>query len=126
MNTTDWTMKMSATDSDHPYSETAEAGDAVFVSGCLPVDEVDNLVEGRSAAIDAALATVGRRLGNAGLGLEDVVKLTYFVTDISDRELANQQYRDTWDEPRPARTMVQVVALPRGASVEIDAIARKR
>jgi 2-iminobutanoate/2-iminopropanoate deaminase len=117
---------MSSADLDHPYSETASAGDAVFVSGCLPVDVEENLVVGRSEAITAALATVERRLGGVGLGLKDVVKLTYFVTDISDRELANQQYRDSFTDPRPARTMVQVVALPRGASVEIDAIARRR
>jgi len=117
---------MTSADLDHPYSETSEAGPVVFVSGCLPVDETDTLVEGRSAAIDAALATVGRRLGKIGLGFENVVKLTYYVTDIGDRALANEQYRRTFQEPRPARTVVQVVALPRGASVEIDAVAHRR
>jgi enamine deaminase RidA (YjgF/YER057c/UK114 family) len=116
---------MTSSDFDHPYSETAVVGDAVFVSGCLPVDEHDNIVEGRKEALDAALATVERRLTNIGLGLADIAKLNYYVTDLADRALANDQYVATWDEPRPARSIVQVVALPRGASVEIDAIARR-
>jgi enamine deaminase RidA (YjgF/YER057c/UK114 family) len=113
-------------DFDHPYSEVATAGDAVFVSGCLPVDEQENLATEPREALDAALATVARRLGTVGLDLSDVVKLTYFVTDIADRALANDQYVDRFADPRPARTVVQVVALPRGARVEIDAIARRR
>lgn len=117
---------MTSSDFDHPYSDSAVIGDAVFVSGCLPIDKEENLIEGRKEALDAALATVGRRLAKIGLGLPDVAKLTYFVTDMSDRALANDQYVATWEEPRPARTIVQVAALPRGASVEIDAIARKR
>lgn len=116
---------MTAADFDHPYSATATIGDVVFVSGCLPVDEQERLIEGRTEALDAALATVGRRLATIGLNLSDVVKLTYYVTDMADRALANDQFVATWPKPRPARSIVQVVALPRGASVEIDAIARR-
>ncbi|MDI9979566.1 RidA family protein [Rhodococcus sp. IEGM 1307] len=116
---------MSSADFDHPYSDTATIGDAVFVSGCLPIDEAQNLIDGRKEALDAALATVGRRLATVGLGLSDVVKLTYYVTDISDRALANDQFVKHFTEPRPARTVVEVTALPRGASVEIDAIAHR-
>jgi enamine deaminase RidA (YjgF/YER057c/UK114 family) len=118
---------MSASDFDHPYSDSATIGDAVFVSGCLPVDEAENLVDSsRKDALDAALTTVGRRLAKVGLELSDVVKLTYYVTDIADRALANEQFVEQFTEPRPARSILQVVALPRGASVEIDAIARRR
>lgn len=116
---------MTSADFDHPYSDSVTIGDVVFVSGCLPVDEDENLIEGRKEALDAALATVGRRLANVGLTLADVAKLTYFVTDMADRALANDQYVASWAEPRPARTIVQVAALPRSASVEIDAIARR-
>lgn len=112
-----------STDLDHPYSDAVTVGDLVFVSGCLPVDEEENLVEGE-AALDAALGMVSRRLGTLGLGLDDVVKLTYYVTDVGDRPAANEQYKRTWEEPRPARTLIGVASLPRGASVEIDAIAR--
>ena len=113
-------------DFDHPYSEVATAGEAVFVSGCLPVDEHENLASEPKEALDAALGMVARRLAGIGLGLPDVVKLTYYVTDIADRALANDQYVEFFQEPRPARTVVQVVALPRGARVEIDAVARTR
>jgi len=116
---------MTSADFDHPYSETVTVDNVVFVSGCLPVDEAENLIEGRKEAIDAALATVERRLATIDLSLSDIVKLTYFVTDMADRALANDQYVASWAEPRPARTIVQVVALPRGASVEIDAVARR-
>jgi enamine deaminase RidA (YjgF/YER057c/UK114 family) len=114
---------MTNPDFEHPYSDTVTVGDTVFVSGCLPVDEAENLIEG-PGALDAAQGMVSRRLASAGLGLDDVVKLTYFVTDIGDRPAANDQYVRTWNEPRPARTLIGVAALPRGASVEIDAIAR--
>jgi enamine deaminase RidA (YjgF/YER057c/UK114 family) len=117
---------MASADFEHPYSDSATIGDAVFVSGCLPIDEAENLITGRKEALDAALATVGRRLAKVGLGLPDVVKLTYYVTDIADRALANDQFVEQFTEPRPARSILQVVALPRGASVEIDAIARRR
>lgn len=116
---------MTSADFDHPYAETATIGDAVFVSGCLPVDEAENLVTGNKEALDAALATVGRRLATIGLDLTHVAKLTYFVTDMADRKLANDQFVATWPEPRPARTIVAVAGLPRGASVEIEAIARR-
>jgi 2-iminobutanoate/2-iminopropanoate deaminase len=114
---------MTHPDLQHPYSDTVTVGDLVFVSGCLPVDEHENLVDG-PGALDAALGMVARRLASAGLGLDDVVKMTYFVTDIGDRPAANDQYVRTWPEPRPARTMIGVAALPRGASVEIDVIAK--
>lgn len=115
---------MTAADFQHPYSDSVRVGDIVFVSGCLPVDEDENLVTGRKEALDAALATVGRRLAKAGLTLDAVVKLTYYVTDMADRALANDQFVAGWPEPRPARSIVEVAGLPRGASVEIDAIAR--
>ncbi len=110
-------------DLEHPYSDAVVAGGLIFVSGCLPVDERENLVEG-PAALDAALGTVERRLASVGATLEDVVKMTYFVTDVGDRPAANAQYEMTWDEPRPARTLIGVASLPRGASVEIDVVAR--
>ena len=58
--------------------------------------------------------------------LADVVKVTYYVTDLSLRDEANEQFLGTWSEPRPARTFVGVKDLPYGATVEIDAIATAR
>ncbi|MCW2783080.1 MAG: putative endoribonuclease [Marmoricola sp.] len=111
-------------DHDHPYSEAVIAGGLVFLSGCLP----DNLPSPGTdqTPLSLAMDVVERRLKLVGGSLEDIVKLTYFVTDMSLREGANQQYLDLWDEPRPARTVIGVASLPRNSSVEIDAIARYR
>lgn len=111
-------------DPNHPYSEAIEAGGLALLSGCLPVTEDGTLVKGTREALDAAVDTARRRLKNLGLDLENVVKVTYYVTDIGLRDHANQQYVDTWERPRPARTVVAVAGLPYGADVEIDVTAR--
>lgn len=111
-------------DNDHPYSEAIVAGGLVFLSGCLPDDQVAPFADGREL-LDAAMKTVERRLRNVGGTLGDIVKLTYYVTDIGLRDAANQQYIDLWDEPRPTRTLIGVAGLPRNSAVEIDAIARQ-
>lgn len=111
-------------DLHHPYSPAAIVGDLVFVSGCLPVDKDERIVTGRREALDAALTQVGRRLKGTGATTNDLVRLTYFVTDISLRDEANDQFEEMWPDPRPARSMVGVASLPRGANVEIEVIAR--
>jgi 2-iminobutanoate/2-iminopropanoate deaminase len=113
-----------AKDAAHPYSPAVVAGGLVHVSGSLPLREDGVVVGGRAAALDAAIDTVRRRLATVGAGLEDVVKATYFLTDISLRDEANEQFRRLWPAPRPARTVVEVSALPYGAVVEIDVVAR--
>lgn len=85
-----------------------------------------SIVEGREAALEAALETLARRLATVNLTLADVVKLTYFVTDITLREEANQQLIEHFAHPRPARSFVEVSRLPYGATVEIDAVAHRR
>ncbi|MDO5669411.1 MAG: RidA family protein [Corynebacterium sp.] len=108
---------------DHPYSMAKRAGDFIFVSGALSVDENYQPVEGRKEALDAALARMTERLATAGGELKDLVKLTYFVTDITLREDANEQFAEHFAKARPARTFLEASRLPYGASVEIDAIA---
>ena len=115
-----------STDPNHPYSPAVVAGGLVLVSGSLPLREDGTVVAGGRAALDAAVETVRQRMATVGAKLEDVVKLTYFVTDISLRDVANQQFLDLWSEPRPARTVVGVSELPYGSVVEIDAVARAR
>jgi enamine deaminase RidA (YjgF/YER057c/UK114 family) len=112
------------TDNDHPYSESATAGGLVFLSGCLPEESAAPYADA-DELLDAAMATVERRLRAAGGTLADIVKLTYFVTDIALREAANRQYTRLWDEPRPARTVIGVSSLPRNSAVELDAVARE-
>lgn len=111
---------------EHPYTEAYDDGGIVYVSGALSVDPSGAVVGGRRPALDAALEKLRVRLGTVGLGLGDVVKTTYFVTDVSLREEANEQFVAAFVEPRPARSFVEVAGLPYGASVEIEAVARRR
>ena len=111
--------------SAHPYSPAFAVGDLGFVSGALSVDTDGAAVLGRLPAIEAATARLTERLATVGMDLADVVKTTYFVTDVSLREEANAHYERTFAEPRPARSFVEVAALPYGATVEIEAIAHR-
>jgi 2-iminobutanoate/2-iminopropanoate deaminase len=111
--------------SAHPYSPAFAVGDLAFVSGALSVDADGQAVDGRTEAIQAAADRLTERLATVGMELADVVKTTYFVTDISLRQEANAHYEQIFAEPRPARSFVEVAALPYGASVEIEAIAHR-
>ena len=113
------------TNPEHPYSDAYDDHGVVYVSGALSVDAEGVAVEGRRAALDAALAKLRQRLGTVGLDLEHVVKATYFVTDVSLRAEANEQFVEAFAHPRPARSFVEVRALPYGATVEIEAVARR-
>ena len=116
---------MTAT-AEHPYTEAYDDDGTVYVSGALSVGPDGTVVGGRRPALDAALEKLRVRLGTVGLGLADVVKATYFVTDVSLREEANEQFVEMFAEPRPARSFIEVSRLPYGATVEIEAVARRR
>jgi 2-iminobutanoate/2-iminopropanoate deaminase len=108
---------------DHPYSPAMVANGMVYVSGALSIDKEGRPVAGRRAALDAAMERLAERLATVGTNLGNIVRATYYVTDVSLRDEANQQYCDVFREPRPARTFVAVAQLPYGATVEIEAIA---
>lgn len=116
-------MSMTEVSADHPYSPAFVVAGLVFVSGALSVDANGDPVPGRAEALDAAIDRMVDRLATVGGELKDVVKLTYFVTDLSLREEANRQFERLFAAPRPARTFVEVCGLPYGATVEIDAVA---
>lgn len=107
----------------HPYSPAYQAGGFGFVSGALSVDPSGQSVPGRTEAIEAATERLSERLGTIDFELSDVVKTTYFVTDVTLREEANRHYERAYAQPRPARSFVGVSELPYGATVEIEAIA---
>ena len=109
----------------HPYSPAFAVGDLAFVSGALSVDADGAAVPGRVEALEAATARLSERLETVGFSLADVVKTTYFVTDLSLRAEANAHYQRVFAEPRPARSFVEVAGLPYGATVEIEAIAHR-
>ena len=111
--------------SAHPYSPAFGIAGFGFVSGALSVDATGVAVPGRREALEAAMDRLTERLATVDMALEDVVKTTYFVPDVSLRDEANRHYETVFAEPRPARSFVEVAALPYGATVEIEAIAHK-
>ena len=111
-----------------PYSQAVEQSGLVFCSGQVALDPAsDALVQGGiEFETRRALQNLGEVLAAAGLDFVDVVKTTIFVTDLADFEIVNRVYGEHFDPPYPARSTVQVAALPRKARIEIEAIAIKR
>lgn len=108
---------------DHPYSSVRSSDGVLgWVSGVLPYDTEGQLVTERDAALGAALRVLDERVTAAGASLGDVVKITVYLLDLGWRDALNEAWIAWFDEPRPARTAVEVRALPRGAPIELDAI----
>lgn len=108
-----------------PYSQAVRYGNLVFTSGQIPIDPAtDNLVTGdivkETEQVFANLAAV---LAAAGTGLERAVKTTVFLTDMGLFSRVNEVYARHFREPFPARSTVQVAALPKGVSIEIEVVA---
>ncbi|MFO7640289.1 MAG: Rid family detoxifying hydrolase [Candidatus Competibacteraceae bacterium] len=106
------------------YSQAVKVGDAVYLSGQIPLDPVTlQLVAGDMDAqirrVFDNLAAVARA---AGGGLADTVKLNVFLTDLSHFALVNHIMAEYFPQPYPARAVIGVAALPRGAQVEMDAV----
>jgi 2-iminobutanoate/2-iminopropanoate deaminase len=108
-----------------PYSQAIRAGNVVYCAGQVGLDpESGALVEGGiDAQTHRVLENVSAVLAGAGLGLEHVVKTTVFVTDLGDFAAINAIYAEYFTENPPARSTVQVAALPAGAAVEIEVVA---
>lgn len=107
-----------------PYSQAIATDGLVFTSGQLGLDPATgDLVPGVEAQADRALQNLGAVLEAAGLGFEDVVKTTIFLVDMADFTAVNAVYARHMPTPPPARSTVQVAALPKGGLVEIEAIA---
>ncbi len=111
-----------------PYSQAIEIGEWVFCSGQIGLDPASGkLVEGGvEVQAHRALQNLREVLHAAGLGIEDVVKTTIFLADMNDYAVVNRIYGAEMVSPYPARSTVQVAALPLGARVEIEAIAHRR
>jgi len=109
-----------------PYSPAIEAGGFVFLSGQIPLDG-DGAVVGATATEQAkqALENLVALLKAAGLTTDSVVKTTIFLTDIGDFLAVNEVYAGYFAVPCPARSTVQVAALPKGVKVEIEAVAAR-
>lgn len=109
-----------------PYSQAVEFDGTLYCSGQIPVDpvtgDIPETAEGQTHLVLSNLRAV---LKEAGAELEDVVKTTIFLTDLKIFASVNAIYGEYFDEATaPARSTVQVAALPKGVLIEIDAIAR--
>ena len=108
-----------------PYSQAVIAGELVFVSGQIPLDPASGqLVAGDfRAEAERVLANVDAILAAAGCDRTSVVKATVFLTDLSLFAALNEVYARFFGDHRPARAVVGVSALPRGARIEMEAVA---
>ena len=108
-----------------PYSQAIVANGFLFTAGQIPLDpQSGQIVPGNVVAqTERVLANLEAILTAAGAKWADVVKTTVFLHDMNDFPLVNEAYAKAFGNARPARSTVQVSALPRGVLVEIDAIA---
>jgi reactive intermediate/imine deaminase len=107
-----------------PYSQAVVAGGVLYCSGQVPLDPATGeLVEGGAAEqARRCLRSLEAVCGAAGTRLGDAARVTIYLTDLGGFAEVNEIYAEFFSEPHPARTTVEVAALPKGAMVEIDAI----
>jgi 2-iminobutanoate/2-iminopropanoate deaminase len=110
-----------------PYSQAIAAGRLVFCSGQIPLEPSSGvLIEGDiSSQTKRVLENLAAVLRAHGLTMEHVVKTTVFLTDLANFGEMNTVYAQYFPSDPPARSTIQVAALPKGANVEIEAIASK-
>jgi 2-iminobutanoate/2-iminopropanoate deaminase len=108
-----------------PYSQAVRAGDLLFLSGQIPLDPATGEIVTGDAARQAkqVMSNLGAVLRAAGATFDEVVRSTIYLVDLGDFAKVNEVYGSYFSTEPPARATVQVAALPRGASVEIDMIA---
>lgn len=110
-----------------PYSQAVAAGGFLFCSGQVGFDADGKLADAVDVQARLAMANVGALLAEAGLTFADVVKTTVYLVDMNDFAAMNAVYGESFTNgPPPARTTIAVAGLPRGARVEIEAIALRR
>ena len=109
-----------------PSCPAVQAGDFVFTSGQIGLNpENQELVEGIEAQTKQVLENLTEVLKAAGLDMSDVIKTTVFLDDVNDFAVVNGIYETYFGDSKPARSCVEVAALPKGALIEIEVIAVK-
>lgn len=107
-----------------PYSQVVKAGGFLFLAGQIPLTSENIMNEGDIIAqTHQVMTNLQAVLEKAGATLNHVVKTTIFLADLNDFEAVNQVYAEYFQEPYPARSTIQAARLPKGARLEIDAIA---
>jgi len=110
-----------------PYSVVTEANGFVFVSGQGAMDPATNTIVagGVGAEVEQVMKNIGAILSDVGLGYDDIVKTTIFLTDMGDFPKVNEIYGKYVADAKPARSTVEVAGLPLGIQVEIEVIAAR-
>ena len=111
-----------------PYSQAIRSGSLVFLSGQIPLDPATGAIVEGDIAVQTTRVMENLRavLAAAGCTFHDVVRTTIYLVDLADFQIVNEIYGRSFKVSPPSRATVQVAALPRGAKVEIDAIALAR
>ena len=107
------------------YSQATTNGSLVFTAGQLPMTPDGDLLDDEAVAVqtEQSLSNIEAILAEEGLDMTDVLKVTVFLDDIEDFDEMNETYSDFFDAEPPARSAVEVGNVPKGAAVEIEAIA---
>ena len=109
-----------------PYSQAIDLGNMVFVSGQIPVNpETGAMADSVAEQAHQSLNNLESILKECGLGMQNVVKTVVFLADLNDFAEVNEVYAQHFSAPYPARSCVQVAAIPKGAKLEIECIAVK-
>lgn len=110
-----------------PYSQAIEANGTIYVSGQLPIDPATGQFAegGIQAEARQSLTNIRNILAEAGLTMQHVAKVTVLLADISNFAAVNEVYAEFFSAPYPARSAFAVAALPKGANIEIEAIASR-
>lgn len=108
-----------------PYSQAIDLGELIYTSGQIPVAPDGSISSDISEQTRQALENLKAVVEAAGSSFDKVVKTTVFITDMAQFGAINAVYAEFFSEPYPARSCVQVAALPKGVSIEIEAIAIK-
>jgi 2-iminobutanoate/2-iminopropanoate deaminase len=108
------------------YSQGVGVNGTFFFSGQIGIDpKTNNLVEGFSGQLKQVMKNIDGLLESQGMGRDNIVKTSIFLTDLNNFAEVNQAYVEFFKEPYPARSTVEVPKLPKGALVEIEVIAAK-
>lgn len=110
-----------------PYSQAVSFGDLLFTSGQIALDPASGALEtgGLEAEARRVFRNLAAVLANSGCGFADVLKATVYLVDMADFPALNAIYAEAFGGHKPARSTVAVAALPKGARVEIDLVARR-
>lgn len=108
-----------------PYSQAVRSGDFLFCSGQIPLDPQTGEMTGSDVKTQTTrvLENIKQLLASEGLGMGNVIKATVFMVNLADFAIMNEVYAGYFKESSPARSTIQVAALPKGALVEIEVIA---